>query len=278
MRLRSILFVPGDRPERVAKAAASGADAIICDLEDSVAPTAKAGARDAIAAILEAPPAGTPIFVRVNPVDTRACALDLPVAAKAHAIVLPKAEGAKSVRALDAMRSVLPPILPIATETPGAIFELGSFRAVADRLIGLSWGAEDLPAAIGASASRNADGNYLAPYELARSLTLFAAHAAGVQAIDTVYPAIRDLNGLTAYAQRAARDGFTGMLAVHPDHIASINAAFTPSAAELDHARAIIAAFASNPGAGVMMFEGKMIDAPHLHQARKVVARADEQA
>jgi citrate lyase subunit beta/citryl-CoA lyase len=190
-------------------------------------------------------------------------------------IVLPKAEGAATIRALIERLPRGLPILPIATETPAAIFQLGTYGEVAARLAGLTWGAEDLPAAIGAATSREPDGRYTAPYETARSLTLFAAHAAGVPAIETVYPAYRDLDGLAAYAARGARDGFTGMMAIHPAQVAAINAAFTPSPDAVARAREIVALFAANPGAGAIGFEGRMLDAPHLKQALALLARAE---
>lgn len=274
MRLRSLLFVPGDRPERVPKAGASGADAIIIDLEDSVAPDKKSSARETTTRILSDPPVEQPIFVRVNPLGSAFLEDDLPIAAQAQGVVLPKAEGAQSIARLDEMSPGLPPILPIATETPGAVFELGSYRRCAGRLAGISWGAEDLPAAIGAATSRADDGSYLPPYEMVRSLTLFAAHAAGAHAIDTVFPAIRDLDGLARYARRAARDGFTGMLALHPDQIGPINDAFTPDEDEINRARRIVDAFAAQPNAGVLMLDGQMVDAPHLKQAKALLARA----
>ncbi|KQM97080.1 citrate lyase [Sphingobium sp. Leaf26] len=274
MRLRSLLFVPGDRPERFAKAAASGADAIILDLEDSVAPDAKTRARAAVADYLSG---SAPVsrFVRINPVDGGQLDADLEAAIGADGIVLPKCEGAATVALLADRLSPAMTILPIATETPQAVFQLGSYGAVADRLCGLTWGAEDLPAAIGAAGSRHADGRYTAPYEMVRAMTLFGAHAAGVAAIETVYPAIRDEAGLAAYAARGAFDGFTGMMALHPAQVPIINAAFTPTADQVAQARAIVAAFARSPGAGVLMLDGKMIDAPHLTQARKLLARAD---
>ncbi|MEZ5710610.1 MAG: CoA ester lyase [Blastomonas sp.] len=277
MKLRSLLFVPADRPERFDKAVASGADAIILDLEDSVALEKKGGARAAVSAWL-ATPGRAQTFVRVNPVDSDLVADDLDClkANRPDGIVLPKAEGAASVEALGQLwgDDALPAILPIATETPAAIFELGSFRRVSDRLAGLSWGAEDLPASIGAKAARQENGLYTAPYELARSLTLFAAHAADVLAIDTVYPDIADIAGLEAYVQRASRDGYNGMLAIHPAQVTVINAGFSPSAAEIEHARRIVQAFAENPGAGALKIDGKMIDAPHLKQARHILSLA----
>jgi len=283
MRLRSLLFVPGDRPERFAKAAASGADAIILDLEDSVSLANKDAARHAIADYLAG---AREVFtlVRVNPLDGHLTAADVAaiIAARPDAIMLPKAEGAPSMAQLDlVLRSEggadasLPPILPIATETAAAIFTLGSYREAKDRLLGLTWGAEDLPAAIGATTSREADGSYTAPYDVARALTLFAAHAAGVAAIDTVFPAIKDEAGLAAYAARARRDGFTGMMAIHPAQVEAINAAFTPSADEVSRAQAIVDAFAANPGVGVLQVDGKMVDAPHLKQAKHILSLAD---
>ena len=283
MRLRSLLFVPGDRPERFAKAAASGADAIILDLEDSVSPANKEAARTAIADYL----AGTReviTLVRVNPLDGHMTAADVAaiIGGRPDAIMLPKAEGAPSIQQLDtilrsesAPDASLPPILPIATETPAAIFTLGSYREVRDRLIGLTWGAEDLPAAIGATTSRNADGSYTQPYEVARALALFAAHGADASAIDTVFPAIKDESGLAAYAARARRDGFTGMMAIHPSQVESINAAFTPSDDEVQSAQAIVDAFAANPGVGVLQIDGKMVDAPHFKQAQHILSLAD---
>ena len=203
-------------------------------------------------------------------------------AARPDAIKLPKAEGAPSILQLDTnLRSEsvqgasLPAILPIATETPAAIFTLGSYREVKDRLLGLTWGAEDLPAAIGATTSRHDDGSYTAPYETARALTLFAAHGANTAAIDTVFPAIKDETGLAAYAARARRDGFTGMMAIHPSQVGPINAAFTPSAEEVARAQAIVDAFAANPGVGVLQVDGKMVDAPHLKQAHHILSLAD---
>lgn len=276
MRLRSLLFVPADRPERFAKAADSGADAIILDLEDSVSLARKDVARAAVADwFASQPPVAT--FVRVNPLDSEHIDADLSILAggRPDGIVLPKAEGVSSVeQLLVKLGDTAVPILPIATETPTAIFELGSYRMVADRLAGVTWGAEDLPAVIGAVTSRNADGSYTAPYQMVRALTLFSAHAAGVAAIETVYPTIKDEAGLADYAARGARDGFTGMMALHPAQVPIINAAFTPDDDAVAHARAVVSAFAAAPGAGVLMLEGRMVDAPHLLQARKILERA----
>lgn len=274
-RLRSLLFVPADRPERFGKAVSSGADAIVLDLEDSVALASKPAGREAIAAFLPQPRTAQ-VFVRVNPLDGDLTAADLAAVLphRPDGILLPKAEGAPSVRALlELMGDHRVPILPIATETPAAVFELGTYRECRDAILGLTWGAEDLPAAIGASTSREEDGRYTPPYEMVRSLTLFGAHRAGVQAIETVFPDIRNTAGLEAYVNRARRDGFTAMMAIHPSQIAVINAAFTPSAAEVAQAREIVALFDADPTLGAVQLNGKMIDLPHLKAARAILER-----
>ncbi len=276
---RSLLFVPGDRPERFAKAAASGADAIILDLEDSVVLERKSLAREAVGDWLQGERQCLTL-VRVNPLSSDQIKDDLTYlrAAMPDGVMLPKAEGAVSIGALCGLWGEgVPPILPIATETPAAVFELGTYRNCAGRLAGLTWGAEDLPAAIGAITSREANGAFTPPYEMLRSMTLFAAHAAGVAAIETVYPNITDLTGLVDYVARARRDGFTGMLAIHPAQIGVINRGFAPSEEEVARARAIIEAFERNPGAGALRVDGHMVDAPHLKHAQRILgaARAD---
>ena len=276
MRMRSLLFVPGDRPERFAKAAASGADAIILDLEDSVVHANKVRGREAIAEFLKSP-GDVPVIVRVNPLDSGEAARDLAAVLPQPpaGIMLPKAEGAESVARLVEMMDGSPvPVLPIATETAASIFELGSYREVTTAMIGLTWGAEDLPAALGAATSREEDGSYTPLYEMARNLTLLSAHAAGVPAIETVYPDIRNTDGLAAYAARGHRDGFSGMMAVHPAQVEVINAAFQPSAGEIAKAQAIVTAFAADPNAGALQLDGKMIDRPHLAQAQRLLERA----
>lgn len=278
MKLRSLLFVPADRPERFPKAAASGADALILDLEDSVAHEKKENGRAAIAEWLAGDRAGVTTFVRVNPLDGGLIDADLAAVlpGKPDGLLLPKAEGASSIEALVAkIGGAALPILPIASETPISVFELGSYRKVGAHLAGLTWGAEDLPAAIGAATSRKADGSYTAPYELVRSLALFGAHAAGVAAIETVFPDIHASEALKAYVYRARRDGFTGMMAIHPSQVAVINAGFTPTDAEIAHARVIIAEFAANPGVGALKLHGKMIDRPHLVQALRVIGMVE---
>lgn len=282
MRLRSLLFVPGDRPDRMEKALASGADALILDLEDAVALSAKAAARRNVTEFIARQSDGPAIFVRINPLDSSQVDDDLAAlgGVAPHAIVLPKAVDGASVaelaQRLTALGNRTSRILAIATEVPQAVFGLGSYGGVSERLIGLSWGAEDLPAAIGATSAREEDGRYTPVYEVVRTLALMGAHAADVLAIDTVYPAFKDVEGLAAYAARARRDGFNGMLAIHPAQVPVINAAFTPSVVEVEHARVVIALFADNPGAGALALGGKMLDAPHLKAAQRVMTQVED--
>lgn len=279
MRLRSLLFVPGDRPERFAKAAECGADAIILDLEDSVLPQNKERARSAVRDFLQGSH-DCQALVRINPLGSPAFDDDLRAISvhRPNGILLPKAQGAASVAALVGHEQVGDvPILPIATETPQAVFELGTFHTVGRHLLGLTWGAEDLPAAIGASTAREADGSYTDPYKMIRNLALFAAHAAGVPAIETVYPELRNLDGLADYAARGRRDGFSGMMAIHPDQVPVINSAFTPKGEELARARAVIAAFDAEPGTGALQLDGRMIDRPHLLQARRLLSTMSQE-
>lgn len=279
MKLRSLLFVPGDRPDRMEKALGSGADALILDLEDAVALSAKPDARGAVVDFVAKHSGGPALFVRLNPLDSGLIDEDLAVLAGVtpHGYVLPKSVDGASVaelaQRLTALGNRTSRILAIATEVPQAIFGLGSYGSVSDRLLGLSWGAEDLPAAIGATTSREEDGRYTPVYEVVRTLALMGAHAAGVLAIDTVYPAFKDLDGLGAYAARARRDGFNGVLAIHPAQVPVINAAFTPTADEVARARAVVDLFAANPGAGALALDGKMLDAPHLKAAQHILAQ-----
>jgi citrate lyase subunit beta/citryl-CoA lyase len=284
MRLRSLLFVPGDRPDRFPKAFASGADAIIIDLEDSVALAAKERARSNALAALQSR-GEVKAFVRVNALSSAFAEADIGIVTQGRpdGVVLPKAEGARSLAALDELllaaerrcgiASGATRVLPIITETPAALFKLGEYSG--PRLCAMTWGAEDLPAAIGAATAREEDGRYTPPFEMVRSLALFAAAAAGVAAIETVYPKFTDSEGLAAYAARGARDGFSGMLAIHPAQIAPINAAFTPTPEQIAHAKAVVQAFAT--GAGVVALDGAMLDAPHLVQARRILIRAGEE-
>jgi citrate lyase subunit beta/citryl-CoA lyase len=280
---RSYLFVPADSERKLKKAVGCGADALILDLEDSVAaaarPEARLLARNYLADKQNA-------WVRINPIDTEDAAADLEgVMPSAPAgIVLPKPRNADDVVQLATMLDALEKqhgieagrtgIIAICTERPEAIFTLGSYSAATPRLSALSWGAEDLSAAVGASSSRDNDGNWLPPYELARSLCLFAANAARVPAVDTVYTDYRDLDGLANYAANARRDGFSGMLAIHPAQVEVINRAFVPTAAELERAEQIVALFDENPEAGTIGMDGEMIDRPHLLQAQKILQLA----
>jgi citrate lyase subunit beta / citryl-CoA lyase len=278
--LRSLLFVPGDRPERFYKAAASGADAIILDLEDSVSPSAKAFARDAVTDWLAAERAAK-AFVRINALLSEHIEADLAAILEAEpdGIILPKSEGASSIRTLQHLAEgrELPPILPIGTETAAAMFEFGSYQQISNSIVGLTWGAEDLAASVGALQSRTDDGNFTAPYEIARAFTLFGAHAAGVAAIETVCLDVSAGPILTNFVARARRDGFNGMMAIHPAQVPVITHGFTPMPQEVDHARAVIAAFAENPGVGALKLNNKMIDRPHLLQARRILELVDKE-
>jgi len=285
MMPRSWLFVPGDSDAKAEKAATSGADAVILDLEDSVSPSRKAEAREIAAGVLRARRPGLQYWLRINPLSSAFAADDLalPGDAMPDGIVLPKCESGADVLALAGILARLeaasgwPPeaikILPIATETARSVFNLGTYGVSGPRLAGLTWGAEDLPAAVGATASRNENGTLSDLCRVARALCVAGAAAADVPAIETVYPDFRNLAGLRAYVAQGRRDGFTGMLAIHPAQVPVINEAMTPSEAERAHAAAIIAAFDADPHAGVVAIDGKMIDMPHLKQARRLLAR-----
>lgn len=276
MKLRSLLFVPGDRPDRMEKALKAGADALILDLEDAVVPERRPEARRTVCRFLANHPSA-PLWVRINPIETPDAEADLQaiLRLRLNGIVLPKAQGGEWVqelaRRLTEGGNATAQIIPIATEAPGALFGLGTYQGVR-RLAAIAWGAEDLSAALGAAAAREPDGRFTPPYELARSLCLFGAGAAGVPAIDTIYPDFRDLDGLAAYAARARRDGFAGMMAIHPGQVPAINAAFNPTAEEIAHARSVVAAFEANPGVGALSLDGRMIDRPHLVQAQRILS------
>lgn len=284
--IRSFLFVPADSEKKLQKAATVDADALILDLEDSVTPDARARAREIAKAFL-AERHGPRLWVRINPIDTEDALLDLAeiVPAAPEGIVLPKPRGAadalRLAERLDELEqeSNLPAgetrILPIATERPEAVLALPGYADATPRLAGLTWGAEDLSAALFASATRDGTGAWLPPYELARTLCLFAAAAAGVPAIDTVYTDYRDSRGLAAYAARARRDGFSGMLAIHPAQVPVINEAFAPSGEEIERARRIVELFEAHPGAGTLGMDGEMLDRPHWLRARRVLELAD---
>ncbi len=287
--MRSLLFVPGDSEKKFARAMVCGADALILDLEDSIAPSAKEAARRiACAAIEAARKAKTRplIYVRVNPLDSGLIEADLDVVipAQPDGVMLPKARGGQDIMHLSTKLAVreaecdLPDgaiaILPIATESAAALFNMGSYAGASRRLSGLTWGAEDLSADIGASSIRLTDGTFTDPYRLARALALLAATASEVAPIDTVFTNFRDKEGLLRECEAARRDGFTGKLAIHPDQVGTINASFTPSAEAIARARAIVDAFAANPDAGVLGIDGEMIDRPHIKRAERLLAAA----
>ena len=271
---RSWLFVPADSERKVAKALASEADAVIFDLEDSVAPANKAQAR-AVVRELGGGGDGPQRWVRINPLGNADFhdEIDLVLGGKFHGIVLPKAERGEDVEDLSE-RAGNVPIHAIVTETPASLFGLLSYRNASPALAAMSWGAEDLSAAVGASSKYDADGELSFTYRMARSLCLAGATAAGVQPVDGVFADFRDEAGLIAEARAAAREGFTGKLAIHPDQVGPINAAFTPSDADVKQAKAIVAAFEAEPNAGVLAVEGRMVDRPHLIQAKRILDRA----
>jgi citrate lyase subunit beta / citryl-CoA lyase len=286
MKIRSMLFVPGDSEKKLAKATAGDADALILDLEDAVTadrlPFARELVRDYLAGRRNQSRQQT--WVRVNPLSTPQSLVDLAavVAGGPDGIVVPKVESCADVIRLDHYLTALEQrddipggsirIIPVATETPKAVFALNGYANCSPRLAGLTWGAEDLSAAIGAATNRDDSGEWTLTYRLARSLCLMAAHAAEVQAIDTLTADFRDHERLRREVRNARREGFSGKLAIHPDQIAAINEGFSPDAAELQHAQAVVDAFASAGGAGAVQLDGKMLDRPHLVQAQRVLA------
>jgi len=286
--MRSLLFVPADGGAKLDKAMASGANAVILDLEDSITPERKAHARAAALEFLKA--ANTKkqrprLLVRINGLDTGMTDADLDavVPGKPDAILFPKAEGGASVTHLDAKLTAreaiagLPDgsikILAQAVESAVGLFLAGTFRDSSKRLIGLTWGPEDLSAELGAEANRDAAGELTEPYRLARSMCLYAAAAAKLPAIETVYVDFRNSEGLRRDTQDSRRDGFAGRLAIHPAQVAVINEVFTPSPEQIAKAKAVIAAFAAQPGAGAVGIDGKMYDQPHLKRAQALLAR-----
>ena len=274
---RSWLFVPADSNRKMLKAIASAADAVIFDLEDSVAGSQKELARELLGLLPERRDGEPERWVRINPAGTEAHADDIAALDELDidGIVLPKAESGDDVAALAA--TLAPRCLPIhaiVTETAASLFGLLSYRDAGSSLAAMSWGAEDLSAALGATSKIGADGGLDFTYRMARSLCLAGAVAAEVQPVDGVYADFRDEAGLTAEARAAAREGFTGKLAIHPAQVGPINAAFTPSAADLAHANEIVAAFAAEPSAGVLSIGGRMVDRPHFLQAQRVIARS----
>lgn len=285
MALRSMLFVPADSARKLAKAVNNPADALILDLEDAVAASHKLVARGSAAAFVTAQASrlSAQLYVRINPLDSGLAMDDLAavVVPGLAGIMLPKTNSADDIRrvafcldALEARAGIAPgsvQIVPVATETATAMLTMASYTRDVPRLAGITWGAEDLSAAIGAVSNRDADGNLSPLYTLANSLCLCAAAAAGVPAIDTLYTDFRDAAGLAASCAISRRRGFRGRIAIHPDQVAVINEAFTPSDAELAHARRVVDAFAAQPDAGTVGLDDAMLDLPHLKQARRTL-------
>lgn len=286
--MRSLLFVPADSERKLAKGLACGADALILDLEDSIAPQEKQKARESAVAFVAAHrgKSGAPrLIVRVNALDSGHADADIDAVAphRPDAIMLPKAGGGADVQHLSVKLAVREAeagiedgaigIIPIATEHAAAMFSLGSYRGSSRRLAGMTWGAEDLAADIGASRNRLDDGSFAPPFALARNLMLFAAAAAEVDAIDTICASFRDADLLRRECAQAQQDGFVAKMAIHPDQVAIINEAFTPSADAVVRAQRIVEAFAATPDAGVLAIDGQMIDRPHLRNAQRLLAR-----
>ena len=287
--MRSLLFIPADSEKKIAKSLSFGADCLILDLEDSVALPRKAEARPMAAAFIRETrnkPNRPKLYVRINALDTPEWERDLAgvLAAGPDGILLPKARSADDVAslaiALDhaeakaGIASSATRIIVLTTEVPVGILTMSSYLESSARLDGLTWGAEDLSAQMGSAATREPDGRWTSPYRLARDLCLFTAVAAGRQPIDTVYVDFRNNVGLAEECRIAARDGFTGKLAIHPDQVAVINAAFTPTAAEIDWAHDIVALFRDHPNSGALSLRGQMIDRPHGIRAERILARA----
>lgn len=286
MSARSWLFVPGDTDRKMEKASASAADIVLLDLEDAVAEEQKPHARLRIGEFLAAHVEGRARFwVRINPLQGPHALADLVAVLRGRpgGIMLPKARGRADVEALDrhlgdleraaGIEQGTTPVIALVTETAQSMFTTGGY-AGAPRLVAMTWGAEDLADALGASENRNPDGSYLFTYELARSFCLLGAAAAGVAAVETIHGDFRDEAGLRRRAQQARRAGFRGMLAIHPAQVPIINEAFTPSAEELQAAQEIVDLFAAHPGAGTIGHKGAMLDRPHLARAQALLALA----
>jgi citrate lyase subunit beta/citryl-CoA lyase len=285
---RSFLFVPGDSQRKMAKAAASTAHALMLDLEDSVAvenlPVARAAVREYLD--LHRDRDRQQVWVRINPLDSGKALEDLASIAGGapDGVLLPKCDGGAQVTQLDhyltalECRDQVAPgsirIMVVATETPVAMFEMGSYRGSSPRLLGLTWGAEDLATAVGASTNRDDAGAHVLTYQLARTLCLLGAKAAGVAAYDTMLANFRDADLHAADVRRARLDGFAGKFAIHPDQVEAINTGFRPTQAEIGHARQVVDAFANAPGVGALQVDGRMVDKPHLTQARQVLEAA----
>ena len=286
--MRSWLFAPGDSEKKMTKAVGGAADVVILDLEDAVTIENKPAARVAVAEFLRGNQDNRArLFVRVNPLDGPYTIEDLAAVmpARPGGIMLPKVSGRKDVEVLDRYLEALEvangieqgstPVIVLVTETARSMFHCGDF-AGAPRLVAMTWGAEDLADSIGAQSNTDADGRFGFTYELARSLCLLGAASAGVPAIETIQADFRDLETLKTRAEQVRRAGYRGMLAIHPAQVEVINAAFTPSAEEIEKAREIVALFAANPGAGTIGYEGGMLDRPHLSRAHQLLAQVED--
>jgi citrate lyase subunit beta/citryl-CoA lyase len=288
MRLRSLLLVPGDSEHKFAKASGLGADALILDLEDAVAPPRKALAREMVKNLLGGPPRDWAFLARINPLGSGLTLEDLAAIVRPglDGILIPKVNGTQDIElisnyvdVLEVATGVTPghvKLLVVATETPAAMIGFASYATPSQRLVAMTWGAEDLGAALGALSNKEADGSWTFPYQVARAQCLFAAGAAGVMALDTLYGDFRDERGLAESCRIARRDGFVGKIAIHPAQVATINQCFTPTEADLAHARRVVAAFAAEPDAGTLGIDGKMYDMPHLIAAKRALASAGE--
>ncbi|MAF82810.1 MAG: CoA ester lyase [Gammaproteobacteria bacterium] len=288
--LRSFLFVPGDNERRLAKAPSIDADALILDLEDAVVPERKAEARRHVADYLlqRKTDDRQSVWVRINALDTDAAADDLAavVPAAPDGIMLPKAHSALQVSLLAGMLDELEAtaghtaepigIIPLVTETAAAVFQLGSYTPGMPRLRALTWGAEDLSVIIGATQTRDEQSRWLPVFQQVQSIVLLAAGAAGVPAIETIYSQFTDGKGLQQIAERARQQGFTGMLAIHPQQVPIINAIFAPHADEIAYAKRVVQKFAAANGAGAIELDGKMLDEPHLRQAQRLLAASEQ--
>lgn len=286
--MRSLLFVPADSEKKLAKGFSSEADVVIVDLEDSVTQQNKEAARRTAAAFITSQRSATKaaIYIRVNDLSTGMTKADLAalVAVRPDGIMLPKSNSGRDVQHLSAMLRVceaesgLPDggiaILPIITETAAGVLAASTYAGASARLSGLTWGAEDLSAAVGARTARDETGCYTDVFRFARTMTILAASAAEVAAIDTIFPHFRDSAALKAECADAERDGFTGKMAIHPDQVPVINEAFTPTREALERSAAIVAAFKAAGNPGVVGIDGKMYDRPHLRLAQRLLARA----
>jgi citrate lyase subunit beta / citryl-CoA lyase len=287
--MRSLLFVPGDDEKKLSKGLTSGADVLLLDLEDSVAPSRKAIARETTSALIALAKKASVrplLYVRVNAHSSGMIVddIDAVMLAGPDGIILPKSESGDDVALLSARLAVREAenglgngqtqIIAIATETARSIFHMGSYSGISQRLAGLTWGAEDLSADLGAETNRLASGAYTDPYRLARAMCLFAASAAEVAAIDTVYTNFRDLEGLRAETEAARRDGFSGKMAIHPAQVAIINEVFTPTPDAILRSKKIIDYFAAHPESGVVGIDGEMIDKPHIRRAERILQAA----